>query len=138
MVVENHAGAGGRIGAKVVAGAAPDGYTLLLGGTNVNAIAGAIYRDLGFDPINSFVPIASICTDSMGLAVSPNVPVNSFQELVAYAKANPGKLKYGAPPGTTPNLPPNISRPRPAPISCSCPTRVARPRSPTRSAAIST
>jgi tripartite-type tricarboxylate transporter receptor subunit TctC len=99
VVVENHAGAGGRIGAKVVAGAAPDGYTLLLGGTNVNAIAGAIYKDLGFDPINSFAPIAAICTDSMALAVSPNVPANTSQELVKYARDNPGKLKYGAPPG---------------------------------------
>jgi tripartite-type tricarboxylate transporter receptor subunit TctC len=99
VVVENHAGAGGRIGAKVVAGSAPDGYTLLLGGTNVNAIAGAIYKDLGFDPIASFAPIAAICTDSMALAVSPNVPANTFQELVKYAKDNPGKLKYGAPPG---------------------------------------
>jgi tripartite-type tricarboxylate transporter receptor subunit TctC len=99
VIVENHAGAGGRIGAKVVAGAAPDGYTLLLGGTNVNAINGALYKDLGFDPINSFVPIGSICTDSMALAVGPTVAANTFQELVAYAKANPGKLKYGAPPG---------------------------------------
>ena len=99
VIVENHAGAGGRIGAKAVAGAAPDGYTLLLGGTNVNAINGALYKDLGFDPINSFVPIGSICTDSMALAVGPTVAANTFQELVAYAKANPGKLKYGAPPG---------------------------------------
>jgi tripartite-type tricarboxylate transporter receptor subunit TctC len=99
VVVENHAGAGGRIGAKAVAGAAPDGYTLLLGGTNVNAIAGAIYKDLGFDPIASFAPIAAICTDSMALAISPNVPANTFQELVKYARDNPGKLKYGAPPG---------------------------------------
>jgi tripartite-type tricarboxylate transporter receptor subunit TctC len=71
----------------------------LLGGTNVNAIAGAIYKDLGFDPIASFAPIAAICVDSMALAVSPNVPADTFQELVKYAKANPGKLKYGAPPG---------------------------------------
>jgi tripartite-type tricarboxylate transporter receptor subunit TctC len=99
VVVENHAGAGGRIGAKVVATAAPDGYTLLLGGTNVNAITGAIYKDLGFDPIASFAPIASICVDSMALAVSPHVPADTFQELVKYAKDNPGKLKYGAPPG---------------------------------------
>jgi tripartite-type tricarboxylate transporter receptor subunit TctC len=99
VVVENHAGAGGRIGAKVVAGAAPDGYTLLLGGTNVNAIAGAIYKDLGFDPVASFAPIAAICIDSMALAVSPRVPADTFQELVKYAKDNPGKLKYGAPPG---------------------------------------
>jgi tripartite-type tricarboxylate transporter receptor subunit TctC len=99
VVVENHAGAGGRIGAKVVAGASPDGYTLLLGGTNVNAIAGAIYKDLGFDPIGSFAPIAAICTDSMALAVSPRVPADTFQQLVKYARDNPGKLKYGAPPG---------------------------------------
>jgi tripartite-type tricarboxylate transporter receptor subunit TctC len=99
VIVENHAGAGGRIGAKVVASAAPDGYTLLLGGTNVNAIAGAIYKDLGFDPIASFAPIAAICVDSMALAVSPNVPAGTFQELVKYARDNPGKLKYGAPPG---------------------------------------
>jgi tripartite-type tricarboxylate transporter receptor subunit TctC len=99
VVVENHAGAGGRIGAKIVAGAPADGYTLLLGGTNVNAIAGAIYKDLGFDPIASFAPIAAICTDSMALAVSPSVPAGTIRELVAYAKNNPGKLKYGAPPG---------------------------------------
>jgi tripartite-type tricarboxylate transporter receptor subunit TctC len=99
VVVENHAGAGGRIGAKVVAGAAADGYTLLLGGTNVNAIAGAIYKDLGFDPIASFAPVAAICVDSMALAVSPGVPADTFQQLVAYARENPGKLKYGAPPG---------------------------------------
>jgi tripartite-type tricarboxylate transporter receptor subunit TctC len=99
VVVENHAGAGGRIGAKMVAGAAADGYTLLLGGTNVNAIAGAIYKDLGFDPIASFAPIAAICTDSMALAVSPNVPADTIQQLIKYARDNPGKLKYGAPPG---------------------------------------
>jgi tripartite-type tricarboxylate transporter receptor subunit TctC len=99
VVVENHAGAGGRIGAKIVAGAAADGYTLLLGGTNVNAIAGAIYKDLGFDPIGSFAPIAAICVDSMALAVSPAVPADTIPQLVEYAKKNPGKLKYGAPPG---------------------------------------
>jgi tripartite-type tricarboxylate transporter receptor subunit TctC len=99
VVVENHAGAGGRIGAKMVAGAPADGYTLLLGGTNVNAIAGAIYKDLGFDPIASFAPIAAICTDSMALAVSPGVPADTIQQLINYARDNPGKLKYGAPPG---------------------------------------
>jgi len=99
VVVENHPGAGGRIGAKVVAGAAADGYTLLLGGTNVNALAGAIYLDLGFDPIASFTPIAAICADSLALAVSPAVPVNTVADLVKYARDNPGKLKYGATPG---------------------------------------
>src|SRR5260370_28256565 len=60
VIVENQAGAGGRIGAKVVATAAADGYTLLLGGTNVNAITGALYQNLGFDPIRPFAPIARI------------------------------------------------------------------------------
>jgi tripartite-type tricarboxylate transporter receptor subunit TctC len=99
VVVENHPGAGGRIGAKVVATAAPDGYTLLMGGTNVNAITGAIYTDLGFDPIKSFAPIAMVYVDSLALAISPKVPANTFQEFVQYAKDHPGKLKYGASPG---------------------------------------
>jgi tripartite-type tricarboxylate transporter receptor subunit TctC len=96
VIVENQAGAGGRIGAKVVAAAAPDGYTLLLGGTNVNAIAGAIYQNLGFDPIRSFSPVAAIYVDSLAFAISPRVPVDTCEALVKYAKDNPGKLKYGA------------------------------------------
>jgi tripartite-type tricarboxylate transporter receptor subunit TctC len=99
VVIENHVGAGGRIGAKLVATSAPDGYTLLLGGSNVNAIAGALYKDLGFDPIKSFAPIASICVDSMALAISPSVPAGTLHQFVQYARDNPGKLKYGAPPG---------------------------------------
>jgi tripartite-type tricarboxylate transporter receptor subunit TctC len=99
VIVENQSGAGGRIGAKAVATAAPDGYTLLLGGTNVNAISGAIYKNLGFEPIKSFAPVAMIYSDSLALAVSPRVPADSCEALVRYAKDNPGKLKFGAPPG---------------------------------------
>ena len=99
VIVENQAGAGGRIGAKAVASATPDGYTLLLGGTNVNAITGALYHNLGFDPIKSFAPVAMIYADSLALAISPDVPADTCQGLVKYAKDNPGKLKYGAPPG---------------------------------------
>jgi tripartite-type tricarboxylate transporter receptor subunit TctC len=99
VIVENQSGAGGRIGAKTVATAAPDGYTLLLGGTNVNAISGAIYANLGFEPVKSFAPVAMIYTDSLALALSPRVPADSCEELVKYARDNPGKLKYGAPPG---------------------------------------
>lgn len=98
VVVENHPGAGGRIGAKVVATAAPDGYTLLLGGTNVNAI-GAIFSDLGFDPIKSFAPIGVVCVDSLAIAISPRVPATNYKEFVQYAKDHPGQLKYGASPG---------------------------------------
>jgi tripartite-type tricarboxylate transporter receptor subunit TctC len=99
VIVENQAGAGGRIGAKLVATAPSDGYTLLLGGTNVNAITGALYQNLGFDPIRSFAPVAAVYIDSLALAISPRVPADTCQELVRYAKDNPGKLKYGAPPG---------------------------------------
>jgi tripartite-type tricarboxylate transporter receptor subunit TctC len=96
VVVENLVGAGGRIGAKAVAGADPDGYTLLLGGTNVNAIIGALYKDIGFDPIASFAPVAAVCTDTMALAISPNLPPQTFDQFVQYLKDRPGKLTYGA------------------------------------------
>src|SRR5205085_10527617 len=69
VIVENQSGAGGRIGAKAVAAAAPDGYTLLLGGTNVNAISGAIYKSLGFAPGKSFAPVAMSYTASLALAL---------------------------------------------------------------------
>ncbi len=99
VLIENLAGAGGRIGAKAAAGAPADGYTLLLGGTNVNAMLGAIYKDLGFDPARSFVPVAAICTDSMALGVNPGLPARTLKELIDFAKSNPGQLKYGAPQG---------------------------------------
>ena len=72
VVVENLAGGGGKLGTKAVATASPDGYTLLLGGTNVNAIPASL-KNLGYDPIGSFAPIAPICADTMVLAVSPRV-----------------------------------------------------------------
>jgi tripartite-type tricarboxylate transporter receptor subunit TctC len=99
VLIDNLAGAGGRIGAKAAAGAPADGYTLLLGGTNVNAMLGAIYKDLGFDPAQSFVPVAAICTDSMALGVNPDLPARTLKELIDSAKSSPGKLKYGAPQG---------------------------------------
>jgi tripartite-type tricarboxylate transporter receptor subunit TctC len=96
VLVENLPGAGGRLGAKAVAGATPDGYTLLLGGTNVNAIIGALYKDLGFDPITSFAPVGAICIDSMALAISPSLPAHTFGQFVQCATS---KLTYGAPSG---------------------------------------
>jgi len=99
VVVENIGGAGGRIGAKAVAHAAPDGYTLLLGGTNVNALVGALYKNPGFDPIKSFAPVAAICADSMAMVIAKRVPAKTFPEFIEYARKNPGKLQFGAPPG---------------------------------------
>jgi tripartite-type tricarboxylate transporter receptor subunit TctC len=104
VIVENQAGAGGRTGAKAVAQATPDGYTLLLGGTNPNAIAQLLYRRLDFHPIEDFAAVALIGFDSNALVVNPAVPAKTIQELVQYAKANPGKLTSGATVGIGPHI----------------------------------
>jgi tripartite-type tricarboxylate transporter receptor subunit TctC len=104
VIVENEAGAGGRTGTQAVARANPDGYTLLLGGTNSNAMAAALYKSLNYDPIKDFVAVASIATDSNALVVNPTVPARTIAELVSYAKANPGKLVSGAALGIFPHF----------------------------------
>jgi tripartite-type tricarboxylate transporter receptor subunit TctC len=104
VIVENEAGAGGRTGTQAVARANPDGYTLLLGGTNSNAMAGALYKNLSYDPIKDFVAVAAIATDSNALVVNPSVPAKTIAELVSYAKANPGKLVSGAALGIFPHF----------------------------------
>jgi tripartite-type tricarboxylate transporter receptor subunit TctC len=104
MIVENQAGAGGRIGTKAVARAAPDGYTLLLGGSNNNAMAPALYKNLDFDPMKDFAPVAALATESLVLVVHPSVPAKTLPELVRYAKDNPGKLTSGAAVGIAPHL----------------------------------
>jgi tripartite-type tricarboxylate transporter receptor subunit TctC len=104
VIVENEAGAGGRTGTQAVARANPDGYTLLLGGTNSNAMAPALYKNLNYDPIKDFVAVASIATDSNALVVTPSVPAKTIAELVSYAKANPGKLVSGAALGIFPHF----------------------------------
>jgi tripartite-type tricarboxylate transporter receptor subunit TctC len=104
VIVENQTGAGGRTGSRYVARAAPDGYTLLLGGTNLNAIIPAIYKNLDYDPIKSFVPVASVASDAVVMVVNPSVPARTVGELVAYARQHPGKLKYGSAPGIASHL----------------------------------
>jgi len=104
VVVENLAGAGGRTGAKAVAQAAPDGYTLQLGGTNPNAIAQSLFRHLTFEPIRDFAAVAPIGVDANVLVVNPQVPAETLQELVEYAKAHPGKLSSGATAGIGPHI----------------------------------
>jgi len=104
VVVENQPGAGGRIAMKAVARGAPDGYTLLLGGTNNNAITPALYKDLDFDAVKDFAPVAAIATDSAVLVVHPSVPANTLPELIAYAQANPGKLSSGGGVGILPHF----------------------------------
>jgi tripartite-type tricarboxylate transporter receptor subunit TctC len=97
VVVENRLGAGGVIGARAVINADADGYTLLVGNTATLAIAGAINKKLDYDPATAFVPVARIATSSNVLVVNPALPVKTVGELVAYAKANPGKLSSSSP-----------------------------------------
>jgi tripartite-type tricarboxylate transporter receptor subunit TctC len=104
VIVENQPGAGGRTGAKAVAQATPDGYTLQLGGTNPNAIAQSLFRNLTFEPVKDFSAVALIGFDTNALVVNPAVPAKTLAELVQYAKANPGKLSSGATVGIGPHI----------------------------------
>jgi tripartite-type tricarboxylate transporter receptor subunit TctC len=104
IIIDNRPGAGGTIGAKSADGADPDGYTLLFGSSTTLAASPALYKNLGYDPIASFAPVAMISSVPFALVVAPTFPARSAQELVAYAKRNPGKLNFGAPTGTLPHL----------------------------------
>jgi tripartite-type tricarboxylate transporter receptor subunit TctC len=104
IVIENMAGAGGRIGARFVARAAPDGYTLLIGGTNDNAITPLIYKNLDYDPGKDFAPVAALATDSNAIVVNPSLPVHTLAELADYSKHNAGKVTSGATQGIAPHL----------------------------------
>jgi tripartite-type tricarboxylate transporter receptor subunit TctC len=96
MVVENRAGAGGNIGAEYVARAAPDGQTLLFGTSGPLAINASLYRKINYDPSKSFAPVIQVGHLPNILVINPSVPANNVKELIAYAKANPGKLSYAS------------------------------------------
>lgn len=96
MVVENRAGAGGNIGAEYVARAAPDGQTLLFGTSGPLAINASLYRKIGYDPSKSFAPVIQVGHLPNILVVNPSVPATNVKGLIAYAKANPGKLSYAS------------------------------------------
>ena len=104
VVVDNRPGAGSTLGSKAAAGADPDGYTLLFGSSGSLAVAPALYAKLNIDPLKLFAPVASVSLLPHVLVVGPSVPAKTVQEFVAYAKANPGKLNYGAGLGTPPHL----------------------------------
>jgi len=96
VVVENQGGAGGSIGAAAVARAPADGYTLLLGGGGSQIINPLAATRPPYDPVKDFEPIAIVALTTMAIAVHPSLPVHRLGELIAYAKANPGKLSYGS------------------------------------------
>jgi tripartite-type tricarboxylate transporter receptor subunit TctC len=96
IVVDNRGGAGGTIGTRAVSKSAPDGYTLLLGYTGTLAIGPTLYPGAGYDPRKDFEPIGMIGHAPNSLVVHPSFNVHSVKELVAYAKANPGKVNYGS------------------------------------------
>jgi len=106
VIIENRpGGAGGTVGTKSVAGAPRDGHTLLYSTPGPLVVAPAIYRDIGYDPAKNFIPIATTFSIAQMLVVNPAVPVRSIEDLVAYAKANPGKINYASPGyGTQPHL----------------------------------
>lgn len=95
-IVENRPGAGGATGARVVAQAEPDGYTLLMGSVATLASVPAVQKNPGFDPNKSFAHVVGLTTSSTLLLVPMSLPVNSVADFVAYAKANPGKLNFAS------------------------------------------
>ncbi len=96
VVIDNKAGANSIIAAEHVAKSAPDGYTLLVNATGGMSVNPVLYTKLPYDPLRDFVPISMVGVFPLVLVVHPSVPVSSVHELIAYAKANPGKLNYSA------------------------------------------
>jgi tripartite-type tricarboxylate transporter receptor subunit TctC len=96
IIIDNRGGAGGTIGTRSVAKADPDGYTLALGYTGTLAIGPNLYANVGYDPRKDFAPIGRIGTAPNTMVVHPSFPAKSVAELIAYAKANPGKVNYGS------------------------------------------
>jgi tripartite-type tricarboxylate transporter receptor subunit TctC len=95
-VVDNKPGAGGNIGSDIVAKSAPDGYTLVMGTVGTHAINASLYKKMPYDHIKDFVPVSLVALVPNILVVHPSVPANSVKELIAYAKANPGKLNFAS------------------------------------------
>ncbi|HEY6833534.1 MAG TPA: tripartite tricarboxylate transporter substrate binding protein [Pseudolabrys sp.] len=105
VIVENRAGAGGNVGAEVVARAAPDGYTLMMSSAGILTANQFLYAKMSFDPEKDFTPVSNVADMPMMVVVSPKVEAKTLGELVAFARANPGKLNFGSPGiGTTGHL----------------------------------
>lgn len=96
VVVDNRAGAGGRIGAEIAVRAAPDGYTLFLGGSTVMITAPVMYARLSYDPLKDFSHISLVASGTYVLVRHPSVPANTVKELIALARSRPGRLNYAS------------------------------------------
>jgi tripartite-type tricarboxylate transporter receptor subunit TctC len=96
VLIDNRPGAGGSIGSEAAAKSAPDGYTLVMGQLGPLAVSPAIYKNLPYDPVKSFAPVSLMAIVPSVLVVNPRVPAASAAELIAYARAHPGKLTYGS------------------------------------------
>ena len=96
VIVENKTGGGGNIGADFVAKSPADGYTLIMGSIGTHAVNPYLVKSMPYDPLKDFVPVAFVLDAEGLLAVNPNVPVKNVSELIAYIKANPGKVSYGS------------------------------------------
>ncbi len=105
FIVENRPGAGGSVGAKMVAGSDPDGHTLMFSTPGPVVVSPVMNRNAGYDAVRSFAPVAIVSQSPLLLVVHPSVPAKTLKELVAYAKANPGKVHFPSPGfGTQPHL----------------------------------
>jgi len=96
VIVENKTGGGGNIGADFVAKAPPDGYTLVMGNIGSHAVNPYLMKNMPYDPLRDFQPVAYVLDAEGVLVVSPGVPSKTVTELIAYIKANPGKISYGS------------------------------------------
>ena len=103
VIVDNRGGAGGTMGAAIAARAAPDGYTLMMGSIASLGTAQGLFKDLPYNPLNDFTPITLAARSPSGFLTTPNLPAKSVKEVIALAKAQPGKLNYSSSGGGSPS-----------------------------------